>query len=89
MEEFMLWKGKANLKTGIIKVPGDMEITNKKILFKTAAKEIEIRMEKIKNVAIEGKILKRIKIETPASQYSFFIPHAEDVLHLIKNFMHK
>ena len=87
MDEFVLWRGKANLKIGMIKISGDMKITNRRILFKTKSKEVEIKMEKIKEASIEGKLVKRLKIETSQNKYSFFIPHAKDVLSLIKNFV--
>ncbi|MCD6572908.1 MAG: hypothetical protein J7K95_02285, partial [Thermoplasmata archaeon] len=64
MDEFVLWEGKANLKMGIVKIAGELTITNKKLSFKSLSKEIEIKMRDIIRVEIVKKIIKRIKIET-------------------------
>jgi len=89
MNEFLLWKGKANLKIGIIKMAGNIRITNERILFETLSKKIEIKMKEIKDASIEGKLIKRLRIESLKGNYSFFIPHAKDILPLIRNFIHK
>ncbi len=86
MDEFVLWRGKANLKIGIAKIVGELTITNKKLSFKSLGKEIKIKMGEIRRVEIVKKIIKRVKIETPNQQYLFFIPHPENVFALIKNF---
>ena len=87
MDEFVLWKGKANLKIGMAKIAGELTITNKRISFKALSKNTEIRISEIKNVDMAGKIIKRIRIETSGKEYSFFIPHAKEVLELIKRFI--
>ena len=89
MDEFVLWEGKANLKMGIVKITGELTITNKKLSFKSLSKEIEIKMRDIIRVEIVKKIIKRIKIETANQQYLFFVPRPENVFSLIKNFAGK
>ena len=89
MDEFVLWRGKANLKMGIVKIAGELTITNKKLSFKSLSKEIEIKMRDIIRVEIVKKIIKRIKIETANQQYLFFVPRPENVFSLIKNFAGK
>ncbi len=89
MDEFLLWEGKANLKVGIIKLAGNLKITNKKIEFTSLSRKIEIAMNAVKNVEIAKKFIRRIKIETKEKQYLFFVPHPENVVSLIKRFSTK
>ena len=88
MDEFVLWKRKANLKIGHMKLIGNLSITNKRILFKPIfSKEIEIGIKSIKNVSIVKKFIKRIKIEANDRQYLFFTKKPEYVVDLIKKFI--
>ena len=43
-------------------------------------------MNEIENVDMSGKIIKRIRIRA-GKEYSFFVPHAKEVLELIKKFI--
>ncbi|KAA0005030.1 MAG: hypothetical protein FE045_05790 [Thermoplasmata archaeon] len=86
MDEFVLWEGKANLKIGMAKIAGKLTITNKRISFKALSRNVEIKMNEIENVDMSGKIIKRIRIRA-GKEYSFFVPHAKEVLELIKKFI--
>ena len=57
----------------------------RKIFLEEFVREMK-RINEIKNVDMSGKIIKRIRIMA-GKEYSFFVPHAKEVLELIKKFI--
>lgn len=84
-----MWRGKANIKSGIFKIPGSLVITNRKIKFYSKSKNFEIHMDEIKNIRLKKRIIKRMEIEAGTGKFSFFIPGVENVMNLIEKFMEK